>query len=80
MAPAEDKGESVIELLLFATLLMVFAVWPFMTVVYAVLWKRAFDYGWLTALILGFLSTLPVVGVTTLAVLAFSEWTGTVKR
>lgn len=65
-----------IELLAFMAILLVFVAWPFMVVTYAAMWKKAFAYSWLTSLVLGMLSTLPVIGVTTLAVLAFSEWTG----
>lgn len=65
-----------IELLAFMAILLLFVAWPFMVATYAAMWKRAFGYSWLTALMLGMLSTLPVIGWTTLGVLAFSKWTG----
>lgn len=67
-----------IELLAFMAILLVlvFVAWPFMVVTYAAMWKRAFGYSWLTALILGMLSTLPFIGIAVMGVLAFSEWTG----
>lgn len=64
------------ELLAFVAILAVFVAWPFMVVTFATMWKKAFGYNWLTSLVLGMLSTLPVIGVTTLAVLVFSKWTG----
>lgn len=65
-----------IELFLFIAILWMFVAWPFMVTTYAATWKKAFGYSWLTAILLGVLSTLPFIGVTTLAVLAFSKWTG----
>lgn len=65
-----------IELLAFMAILAVFVAWPFMVATYSAMWKKAFGYSWLTSLALGMLSTLPVIGLTTLAVLAFSKWTG----
>jgi uncharacterized membrane protein len=65
-----------IELLAFVAILLAFVAWPFMVATYANMWKKAFGYSWLTAILLGMLSTLPIIGVTTLAVLAFSKWTG----
>ena len=65
-----------IELLAFVVILLVLVAWPFMVGTYAAMWKKAFGYSWLTSLLLGTLSTLPFIGVTTLAVLAFSKWTG----
>ncbi len=65
-----------IELLAFMAILFIFVAWPIQVATYAAMWKKAFGYNWLASIVLGTLSTLPIIGVTTLGVLAFSRWTG----
>lgn len=65
-----------IELLAFLAILFLFVGWPLSIVTFAAMWEKAFGYSWLTSFLLGILSTLPIIGIAVLAVLAFSKWTG----